>query len=276
MGIRNTIRWVRTEWALFAKAESMSHAERLRWLRQWGPFGARTAGYGMISLVLGPLTPGHDASTWAARRWSEESVRALGIRLETSGLEQVPAGACVLISNHQSLLDILVLGAVLPGDFRWAAKRSLMNVPFIGWHLRLAGHVPVDRGGGSGAAAQVVDRFACTLRQGKPLLLFPEGTRSEDGQIRAFKDGGFRAAVRARVPVVPVAIEGTFALMGKHAADTGSVAERERRLVRVRVGASLVPPAEGGEDERMAVLRERAREAVVAMHAELRRAASAQ
>ena len=77
MGIGDTIRWVKTEWALFAKAESMTSTERLRWLQQWVPFGVRTAGYGTLSLVLGPLTPGHAASIWAARRWSQASTRSV-------------------------------------------------------------------------------------------------------------------------------------------------------------------------------------------------------
>src|SRR5262249_7822847 len=154
-------------------------------------------------------------------------------------LENVPQeSAFVYCSNHQSLLDILVLGSVLPGDFKWAAKRSLMKIPFLGWHLQLAGHVPVDRSSGSRAAAEVIGRFEQVLRRGLPLLVFPEGTRSEDGVLRSFKNGGFYAAVRAGVPVVPVALDGTHVLMKKHAIDTG---DGTMRTVRVRVGPPVHP-----------------------------------
>jgi len=233
--------------------------------RQWVPFAARTVGYGSISLTLGPLTRHHGASLWAMRRWCQSSARALNIAVHPSGLENVPAsGAFVYCSNHQSLLDVLVLGAVLSGDFKWAAKRELMKIPFLGWHLQLAGHVPVDRKGGSRAAAEVIRRFEQVLRAGKPLLVFPEGTRSEDGVLRPFKNGGFYAAVRADVPVVPVALEGTHKLMHKGALDTGE--EGVMRDVFVRVGAPILPRKEGREGPRVIDLRDRTYAAVLDMH----------
>ncbi|MBK8940275.1 MAG: 1-acyl-sn-glycerol-3-phosphate acyltransferase [Polyangiaceae bacterium] len=94
------------------------------------------------------------------------------------GLENVPEGAFASATNHQSIVDIIVLGSVLTGDYKWAAKRSLLRVPFLGWHLALAGHVPVDRGAGPKVAAQVISRFVTVLKQGKPWWIFPEGTRA--------------------------------------------------------------------------------------------------
>jgi len=235
----------------------------IRATRQWVPFGARTIAYGTVSLTLGPLTQDRRASLWAMRRWCQASARGLSIETVASGLENVPAsGAYVYCTNHQSLLDILVLGGVLPGDFKWAAKRSLMKIPFLGWHLQLAGHVPVDRKAGSRSAVEVIGRFEEVLKQGKPLLVFPEGTRSEDGVLRGFKNGGFYAAVRAGVPVVPVALEGTHKLMKKHALDTG---DGRMRTVHVRVGAPIVAKTEGREGARVQDLRERTHEAIAEM-----------
>jgi 1-acyl-sn-glycerol-3-phosphate acyltransferase len=231
--------------------------------RQWVPFASRTVAYGTVSLTLGPLTRDRRASLWAMQRWCRSSARALDIDVVADGLENVPSGAFVYCSNHQSLLDILCLGGVLPGDFKWAAKRSLMKIPFLGWHLQLAGHVPVDRSAGSRAAAEVIGRFQEVLKSGKPLLVFPEGTRSEDGIVRPFKNGGFYAAVRAGVPVVPVALEGTHTLMKKHALDTG---DGTMRTVKVRVGAPLYPKTEGREGPRVNDLRERTHAAVVELH----------
>lgn len=239
------------------------------WLatRQWVPFTIRTVAYGTISLTLGPLTRDRSASLWAMRRWCQASARGLDIDIEVSGLEHVPTkGAFVYCANHQSLLDILVLGAVLPGDFKWAAKSSLMKIPFLGWHLRLAGHVPVDRTVGSRAAAEAISRFEQVLRSGKPLLVFPEGTRSEDGVLRQFKNGGFYAAVRAGVPVIPVAVEGTHRLMKKGAIDTG---DGTMRHVRIRVGAPLHARQEGREGARVNDLRVRTHAAVSELYRSL-------
>ncbi|WP_245677677.1 lysophospholipid acyltransferase family protein [Chondromyces crocatus] len=198
------------------------------------------------------------------QRWCETSARGLNIAVHASGMENVPAhGPFVYAANHQSVLDILVLGSVLPHDYKWAAKRELMKIPFLGWHLKLAGHVPVDRSAGSRAAAQVIARFEEVLRGGKPLLVFPEGTRSDDGILRPFKSGSFYAAVRAGVPVVPVAIEGTHRLMKKGAPDTG---DGRMRDVYVRIGAPIEPRAEGKEAVRVSDLRDRAHAAVMDLH----------
>jgi len=238
----------------------MQLRDAIRVARQWVPFTARTVGYGTISLTLGPLTQDHRASLWAMKRWCKSSARGLHIDVDATGLENVPTdGAYVYASNHQSLLDILVLGAVLPGDFKWAAKRELMNIPFLGWHLKLAGHVPVERGGGPRVAAEVIKRFTEVLKRGKPLLIFPEGTRSEDGVLKDFKMGGFYAAVRAGVPVVPVALEGAGHLMHKGAIDSG---DGNMRLVRVRVGKPIHPITTGKESARVVDLRDRTHAAV--------------
>ena len=255
------LRWVRDEWGVFATND------KVRWVRQWVPFGVRTLGFGAVSITAGPFTGGR-ASTWAARRWSEASSRSLGIDIEARGLEHVPTGSVVYASNHQSLIDILVLGATLPEDFKWAAKRSLMNVPVIGWHLRLAGHVPVDRQAGRDAAIAVTEAFESVLQREQRLLVFPEGTRSADGRLKPFKSGAFRAAVRADRPVLPVAIDGTFALLSRHEAD---MEERDDRRVHVRIGAPLEADRGLSEDDRVEELRERTHGVVASMLGEIER-----
>lgn len=242
----------------------MKLREAYRATSHWAPFVARTIGYGTISLALGPLTKERRASLWAMRAWCKATTRGLNIEVVASGVENVPrGGAFVYCSNHQSFVDILVLGSVLPGDYKWAAKRSLMKIPFIGWHLRLAGHVAIDRGAGSSAAAGAIARFEEVLARGKPLLVFPEGTRSEDGIVRDFKIGGFSAAVRQGVPVVPIAIEGTHELMRKGAFDLGHGAMRR---VAVKVGAPIFARSEGRETARVDELRERTRAVIRELH----------
>jgi 1-acyl-sn-glycerol-3-phosphate acyltransferase len=120
----------------------------------------------------------------------------------------------------------------------------------------------VDRGRGPAVARAVMERFVSVLRAGKPLLVFPEGTRSQSGALQAFKVGSFYAAVRAGVPVVPVVVSGTFELMKKGAFDTGNV---EDRVVRVAIGAPI--PVEKRDSEKSAVesLRGRTRAAMADM-----------
>lgn len=223
---------------------------------QWLPFAARTVAYGTVSLALGPLTRDHRASLWAMRKWSQNSARGLDIHVEPIDMHNVPKPPFVYAVNHQSLLDVLVLGGALPHDFKWAAKRSLMKIPFLGWHLQLAGHVPVDRRSGSRAAAEVVHRFEQVLREGKPLLIFPEGTRSEDGIVRSFKNGGFYASLRSGVPVVPVALDGTFRLMKKGAIDTGT------GHIPVKVGKPIFPR----KGMKVAELRNLAHASIIDLH----------
>ncbi len=232
-------------------ARSLIHAAS-----QWIPFAARTAAYGTVSLTLGPLTADHRASLWAMRKWSQVSAKGLDIDVVPIDLHNVPAPPFVYAANHQSLLDVLVLGGALPHDFKWAAKRSLMKIPFLGWHLQLAGHVPVDRRAGSRAAAEVVRRFEEVLKQNKPLLVFPEGTRSEDGIVRPFKNGGFYAALRTLSPVVPVALDGTYKLMRKGAIST------EHGRIPVKIGKPIMPR----KGMKVAELRDLTHAAIIDLH----------
>lgn len=264
MGFKDTLNWARTEWGIFRQGGDMGWGQRSRWIRQWVPFGMRTIGWGTLSVTAGPFTKGR-VSTWCAKKWSQSSAKGLRIYIEATGQENVPEGGFVYASNHESLVDILVLGAALPGDFKWAAKRSVMNVPFLGWHLRLAGHVPVDRNQGKDAALAVMEAFERVLRDDKPLLVFPEGTRTADGNLKAFKNGAFQAAVLSGKPVVPVALKGTFTLMSRDSVDTGASKDRDDRLVTVRIGKPLYANRVLDDEQSVIDLRDRARAAVVEM-----------
>lgn len=237
-------------------------AKSVRWLRQWIPFGIRTLYYGGVSLTLGPLTPEHGASTWAMKAWAKSALAGLKIEVDVRGEDRVPSGGLVYACNHQSLVDILVLAAVLPGDFKWVAKKSLMKVPVLGWHLTLSGHVGVDRSGDRRAAVDSIAKFVDVVKAGKPLLIFPEGTRSADGRLKPFKNGAFHAALRGDVPLVPVMIDGTFALMSR---DAASLDDSKAQPVRVRLGDPIYPRDLPEGAERVKVLNQRAFQAVRAM-----------
>lgn len=209
----------------------------LRAIAYWTPFTVRTAYLGVASCIGGPLTGG-EFSRACMKRWCTATLEQLRIDVETDGLGHIPRDeAAVLVSNHVSSLDILVLGAVLDVDYKWAAKRILFNVPFLGWHLRIAGHIPVDRA--SGNAMRVLDRaFGKALSQGKYLLLFPEGTRSETGKLKPFRSGAFVTAIKHQAPIVPIVIEGTESLLPKN---EWCLDESARKTVRVRVLEAVAP-----------------------------------
>lgn len=163
-------------------------------------------------LTLNPL-----GSMWFLRvPWSRVLLWAGGARLEVQGLEHVPReGPLVFVANHQSTIDIPVLFAALPRDFRFVAKRALKYVPVLGWYMWLARFVFVDRGNRREAIASL-EKAAAQIRGGVSIAMFPEGTRSESLRILPFKKGPFALAMKAGVPLVPVAIEGSGRLMPKN------------------------------------------------------------
>jgi 1-acyl-sn-glycerol-3-phosphate acyltransferase len=116
-------------------------------------------------------------------------------------------GPYVVVANHQSMLDILLLSR-LPREMKWLAKASLFRVPWVGWMFTIAGDIPVRRGD-SESASEVLRKARDYLANGMNVMIFPEGTRSETGSLRPFKSGAFRLAIDAGVPVLPVAVSGT-------------------------------------------------------------------
>lgn len=118
-----------------------------------------------------------------------------------------PDGPFVVVANHQSMLDVLLISKV-PREMKWIAKESLFKMPWIGWIFRLSGDIPVRRGE-SESGAEALGKAKRYLANGMSVMLFPEGTRSTRGTMLPFKSGAFRLAVEAGVPVLPIAVSGT-------------------------------------------------------------------
>jgi len=135
-------------------------------------------------------------------------------RFRVTGREHLPwQGAAVIVANHSSLIDILVLyGLFRP--FKWVSKAELGRVPFVGWMLWLNDYVLVKRGDRE-SIRHMLDHCRRHLAAGSPLLMFPEGTRTPDGRLQPFKEGGFKLALEHRVPVIPVAVAGTYHALPK-------------------------------------------------------------
>ena len=136
-------------------------------------------------------------------------------RLDVTGRENLPwRGPAVIVANHASLIDILVLFA-LYRPFKWVSKIEVFKIPFVGWNMRLNGYVPLLRGD-KDSIVEMLARCDELLAKGNPVLFFPEGTRSPDGQLKAFKNGAFDLAVKHGVPLIPVAVHGTAEALPKH------------------------------------------------------------
>lgn len=150
-----------------------------------------------------------------ARLWAKVGLRLAGVRLQVSGQEHLhPDAPVIYMSNHGSNFDILALFAGLPGQFRWLAKEELFRIPLFGLAMRRIGYIPLDRSDRRKALHSMTEA-AKRIRAGASVVIFPEGTRSADGILQPFKKGGFLIALKAGVPVQPVAISGSFAIMPK-------------------------------------------------------------
>ena len=143
---------------------------------------------------------------WA--RWILWSMR---LRSSVQGLENLETGRrYVFVSNHASMIDIILALGYLPGTVAFMAKKSLFNIPLFGWAIRAVGCIPVDRSSRIKAQQSVDQGVRRLQRTFVNMILYPEGTRSRDGHLQPFKSGGFLLAIRSGIPIVPVATKGTF------------------------------------------------------------------
>jgi 1-acyl-sn-glycerol-3-phosphate acyltransferase len=120
----------------------------------------------------------------------------------------------VVVCNHQSLADIPFISN-LPWEMKWMAKAELFRIPIVGWMMRWSGDIAVDRGNAK-SGARALKKAKAALAQECSVMVFPEGTRTHDGRVRAFSDGAFHLAIRAKVPILPLAIEGSRECIPKH------------------------------------------------------------
>jgi 1-acyl-sn-glycerol-3-phosphate acyltransferase len=171
-------------------------------------------------------------------------------RVRVEGRGKLPWRApAVLVANHLSILDILVLYALFR-PFKWVAKAELFRVPILGWNMALNDYVRVWRGDRE-SVRRMMAHCRRHLARGAPVLLFPEGTRSRDGRLQPFKDGAFRLALEAGCPVYPIAMMGT----GDSLPKTGVVLRRAMRA-RVRVLDPISPADHPSVDALRAAVRD--------------------
>ena len=149
-----------------------------------------------------------------ARAWSWLILKTTRVSVTVQGLERLtPKTTYIFVANHQSHYDTPVVFSSLPYQLRIIAKESLAKFPVLGWHLRRGGHLFVDRNNPDREG--ILRRWRALVSQGLSLIIYAEGTRSPDGHVARFKAGSFLLAIQAGLPVVPVAIIGTRAVMPK-------------------------------------------------------------
>lgn len=158
---------------------------------------------------------GRKAHFYSAVPWSKIILWGTGVRVEINGLNKVDQDKpYVYIPNHLSFFDIFALLAYLPVDFKFIFKHEIMRVPILGWAMRKAGYISIDRSSPAKARhsfKQAVDM----IKNGTSLVIFAEGTRSKDGHLQPLKRGAFQLAISSGSPIVPVAIKGTNKIMPK-------------------------------------------------------------
>ncbi len=135
------------------------------------------------------------------------------VKVFVDGMENITnEHAQIIASNHVSQFDIVVLTAITPVSIGYVAKKELFSVPFLGWLMKANGHIPIDRSSGKKAIKSII-AAAEIVREGNNIVIFPEGTRSRDGDLLPFKKGVFHLCTRTGVPLVPVYILGTYDVM---------------------------------------------------------------
>ena len=171
--------------------------------------------WGLIAIFTSFFTRTGNPVHKVARMWARSIMFASRIKVTVNGLANIdPTQSYVYMSNHQSNFDIPVLLAYLPVQFRWLAKAELFKIPIFGRAMRGAGYIKIDRYNQE-SAFESINEAARKMKNGVSAMIFPEGTRSRDGNIRSFKKGGFVMAVNAGVPIVPIVLKGTWTIMDK-------------------------------------------------------------
>lgn len=187
---------------------------RLRSYFLWDPLiWIYTIILGCISLLCSFFDRSGEIQHSFARLWSRMILGTIGAKIQIEGLERIDTSrAQVYVVNHLSALDIPVLYAYLPFQFRILAKKELFSYPFMGWHLRRSGQIPVVLENPK-ASVRSLNLAVAAIKSGKSLVIFPEGGRSPDGQLKSFMGGAFYAGIKAQVDIVPIALVGTYEIL---------------------------------------------------------------
>ena len=204
--------------------------------------------------------------------WVHWLFRTNGIHLRLEGMENLKKDqSYILVSNHASILDIPALISAAPFPVRFLAKKSLLWYPIFGWFLYLSGHILIDRESAQ-SALRSLKKAPSLLKKGICIVVFPEGTRSPDGEVKEFKHGAFLLAQHSKFPVVPVSITGTYEMLPRHGwcfrpgtihirmgepIPTRDLSHQESRDLVRRVGETIIENLKKGRAEEKVSCEER-------------------
>jgi 1-acyl-sn-glycerol-3-phosphate acyltransferase len=198
----------------------------------------------------------------AARQWAASFIRSSGTTVRLVGVENLRRdGPQIIVSNHESWFDVFALAAFLPVRYRFVAKEELGRVPIFGRAWRTCGHVSINRGDRSSAVDSLQEAGDRVKKDALTIVMFPEGTRSETGRLESFRKGAFVLGIQTGIPIVPVAVVGSRAVMRK-----GSWRVR-RGEIEVRIGRPI--PVEGLTHRDRDALRDRAWKEIATMKGEV-------
>lgn len=246
--------------ASVAPAKGIPHwLSRLRSYFLWDPLiWFYTIVLGFLSLLSSFFDRDGRIQHGFARLWSRMILGTIGAKVQVEGLEKIDTGkAHIYAVNHLSAVDIPVLYKYLPFQFRILAKKELFRYPFMGWHLRRSGQIAVDQQN-MRKSVHSIGQAVKSLRAGMPILIFPEGGRSLDGQLQPFMGGAFYLAIKAQVDVVPMALIGTFETLPMNSFHI------RPHPVRLLVGEPI--PSEGMNVRSTDVLTQKARNAIADLY----------
>ena len=205
-----------------------------------------TAGSSVAAFLADRLLPGGNRAERVMGWWGRTFVRLGGWTFRVEGMENLPSGGAILVANHQSIVDIPMLLSAFPRPVRFLAKRELGEIPLFGKAMAAAGNLFIDRDDPRDAVRMLRD-VGAQLRDGRLVVVFPEGTRSGDGSIGEFRPGAFYLAQKSGAPVVPVYLDGGYRAIPK-----GGIRVRPAELL-VRVLSPLSPgEGAGGSREQIA------------------------
>jgi 1-acyl-sn-glycerol-3-phosphate acyltransferase len=214
--------------------------------------------FGSISVLVSLFESSGRTQIRVARAWSRSLLRFAGVKVNVDGFGKISAsGSYVFAANHLSYMDTPVVLTHIPVQFRFLAKKGLFQIPLLGTHLAQAGHIPVPREDPRAAVKTLVHAAEVVRKKAISVLIFPEGGRSEDGDLQPFKEGAAYIAIKSGVPLVPVAIIGTRKILA-----VGSATFR-RGHVKLLIGDPIPTTGLTLRDRKM--LTEEAREQIAAI-----------
>lgn len=235
----------------------------------WFVFGACVVIWMPLMAIVWVVTLPFDRARW----WTGYLYRKLPVvhqklnplwHFTVSGtLPENPRNPYVVVSNHESFVDILLISH-LPWEMKWLSKKEMFKIPFAGWLMRLSADIPLERGDRD-SAGKAMELCKVALAKKVSVMIFPEGTRSATGEMRDFKDGAFRLAIETQLPILPLAVSGTRNALRKH----------DWRFGRADAEVRVLPPVstEGLTVDDVSALREEVRSLIEVQRDAMRAAA---